>query len=193
MDPTISSIVNYGRDSALNPTTESSLSSSPSSTSTQAAATIPTPTPMDVDMGRARTRATATSMPTPISTTSWSGQQTGSAIPQHPQSLPSSELSPPPSPSPALMWPTVSDVDKRPLYIGRSVLKSSYRGENNPDFVSLQNDTNVPSYGYGMPRTVRPELENTPRGEDFPGDPTRGSHGSGFREGGGGEEAFRRA
>ena len=79
-------------------------------------------------------------------------------------------------------------VEPRSLFLGRGE-KVGREG-----FVPLDNGTErqVPSYGYGMPRKERPEWENTPRGEDYHGDPLRGNHGSGFRNDGRHFESFRR-
>ena len=79
-------------------------------------------------------------------------------------------------------------------YYGRAPQKSLYRGRLNPDFeLGLNNRSNIKSHGYGMPPYMCSDNEATPRGEDNQGDPYRGSHGSGFRENDGNEEAFRRA
>ena len=84
--------------------------------------------------------------------------------------------------------------NKSRCFIGRSRAKSMYNGIDNPLFIPRNNSVkyNVPTHGYGMPRTAPPVSENTPRGEDAPTDPTRGRNGPGFRFGDGTVENFRR-
>ena len=84
-------------------------------------------------------------------------------------------------------------TDTESLYLGRGIKYGYRQYAPRPGRVELDNGTDdVPSYGYGMPREVRPQWENTPAGEDFYGDPNRGEHGSGFRNDGAQYEAFRR-